>query len=909
MLSKQNQILKQAHVAPHSTRFALRKLSVGLVSVAIGAFITVAFPSYGHAATAAPTEVNAPVTQVVPPTSQSLPQPNTPVTTVPVNNPDLAKQTIINDQNNSTAIPEANGLQHTLTITANGQSTTPGAGKAIINANELNPDGSFQVTFSAANTSQEAQRVDQIITLPAWDYYNRHATADPNQVNPVIDGRQLATTGPQLTYNHGDATQANGQILYATVPGQMLPLATLQATPGFTWDKIIEIQIITNLLPGQSYTMTVPMQIANLDQMKQQLATLLTHPTRSAISNASLRLMTFGDLFYYWNAQGQFFQVPANWQTIRLGVPDLTLTDALLHNANGTYNAQTLVKQGDHFTYSPIPAAIQALMPHVNSNDIHLMNFNNGQDAPVLFTDGSFTINTAPIFAALKNAGYATNIFPDGTALWPYYIYNATGHLDVTFTGNDSSQQPAIHLNPYVQVQQIFNPKDITIPVGSRWDQTDNLKTAPIIEYTDRTTMSLTGNPTLTFNQAGGFNTYQVDISQLPTAMENGHLVVTKPGIYPVIFSHHINAQDVVTATAYVTVTDTRVYTRTITYVNQAGQTVAPSVTQTISYLGTPQANGTIVWTPVVPGDTAFPLVVSPLVTNMTPDQTQVATQPIITSGDNATPLVTNVQVVYSPNLTTTTTTKTITRTIHYVNAQGQTVAPTVVQSVTVTGTTITNQLTGQSQTTWTQGNFPGVTSPVITGLTPDQTAVPDLPVTAQTNDQVITIIYQGNQNQPTPPAGSEQPTPPVNPGTPGNPNPTTPPAGSENPTPPVKPGTPENPNPTTPPAGNEQPTSPINPGTPTGPKPVTPPTLPGAVNHPSLDQPLVPNLAPGQPTISRSTPVLVPNARIKHPVADHSQPKKLPQTGNAHPAAISALGLLGLTTSLALLSGKKDRR
>lgn len=509
MVSKQNQQVKQIKAQPRQTRFALRKLGTGLASVAIATLVTVGFTATGRAAdnvsTTGTPAVTAPAgapTAALATTTPVTVTPATPTAQESASNSSLAKQTIINDQNNPTAIPEQNGLQHTLTITVNGQSTTPGAGSSIINANELTGDGSFSASFTAKNTSQDKQRVDQIITLPAFNYYNQHATADPNQVNPVIDGTQVSQTGFPLIFNQGDASQAKVQINYAMVPGQMMSLNDLMKNPDFSWDKVIELQVLADLLPGQSYSMTIPMKIANLDQMKKQLATLLNHPATSPISKAALRMMNFGDLFYYWDAKGAFFSAPANWKNIRLGIPDLKATNELLHNASGYYVAQTLIKEGNHFTYSPIPAKIQALLPHVDSKDIHILNFANGNNADLLFTDGSYTIATAPIFNALKNAGYATNVYPSGTELWPVYTYNATNHLNVTFTdrGDGSGPIPSLNLNPYVQVQQIFDPKDITIPVNSQWDQADNLNAAPSIEYTNRTTMSLTAHPTLTFN-------------------------------------------------------------------------------------------------------------------------------------------------------------------------------------------------------------------------------------------------------------------------------------------------------------------------------------------------------------------------------------------------------------------------
>lgn len=556
MISKNNQQLRQLKTHPVQTRFALRKLGTGLASVAIATLVTVGVTTTGHADTSPAPENDQPITMT--PVTPAATKPATPTPQGTASDSNLAKQTIINSANNATVVPETNGLQHSLTVSANGQSTTPGAGSSIMNANELNQDGTFTATATVTNTSKEKQRVDQIITLPGYGYVTAKLQADPNRANPVIDESQLPQGAPQLVYNFGDAQSANAQVFYALAPGQQLTLEALKNTPNFSWNQVIEMWIITDLLPGQSYTMTIPMKVANMDQMRKQLTTLLDHPATSAISNSALRVMTFQDLFYYWNAQGQLLNPANNTQYVRLGVPDIKTTNELLHNASGYYVAQTLIKQGDHFTYSPIPPALQALLPHVNSSDIHIVNFSNGTNADLLFTDGSYTIDTAPIFNALKNAGYATNIYPSGVELWPVYTYNATNHLNVTFNDQGDGQGliPSLDLNPYVQVQQIFNPKDITIPVNSQWDQSDNLNAAPSIEYTDRKTMSLTAHPTLTFNQDpnSGLNTYQVDYSALPTEMVNDHLVVTKAGVYPVVFSHRINDHDIVTATAYVTV-------------------------------------------------------------------------------------------------------------------------------------------------------------------------------------------------------------------------------------------------------------------------------------------------------------------------------------------------------------------
>ncbi|MDW8743675.1 LPXTG cell wall anchor domain-containing protein [Streptococcus suis] len=129
--------------------------------------------------------------------------------------------------------------------------------------------------------------------------------------------------------------------------------------------------------------------------------------------------------------------------------------------------------------------------------------------------------------------------------------------------------------------------------------------------------------------------------------------------------------------------------------------------------------------------------------------------------------------------------TRTVTRTIEYkyIDENGQEASATVTQTATFTRTATVNMVTGEVvYTDWTSvdAELDAVVSPAIDGYTPNMANVPALTVDADTENQLVVVIY--TPNTPVDPETPEEPDTPVDPGTP------------EDPETPVDPGKPEDP-------------------------------------------------------------------------------------------------------------------
>lgn len=453
--------------------------------------------------------------------------------------------------------------------------------------------------------------------------------------------------------------------------------------------------------------------------------------------------MTFDEYFYYWDADSNFYSDDIYSLNMRLAVP-ATDTISTIQNINGSYHA---VIKNANGRYQDAPAEIQAAMPNVSPSDVTVTNFTNGRAEDTLFTDGYFRINAINIFNAVKDLGYTTNIAPNGHDLWQTYNYFSfsTTHPDGSAT------------KLYVEVQPVFLLQDVTLPSGSSWNQALNLQQNPSVKFTNQSSMTVTEQKKLAYSTTGGAGTYQVDTSNLPLD-DDGNL--TTPGIYNVTYIYQINDQDTVTATAQVIVQAVKTITWTIRYVDgDNNQAVAGDVVQSLTYYGTPTDTAGTEFTWQAATGNEFASVDSPVVANMTPDLTTVAATTTDENSANA-----EITVVYHHDLTTENVEKTVHRTIHFVDEQGNQVADDVTQTVTLTGTKSTDLVTGNSTTVWNQGQFASVDAPSVANMTPEIAVIAADTVDENSTDSEINVVYH------TTPAVD-----PVDPTTPDTPAPSTP--------------------------------------------------------------------------------------------------------------------------------------
>lgn len=773
MLSKNNHNLKIKQASDRQLRFSLRKFGTGIASVAIASLFFIgssamtvhADTSDGSTTTtvltanstdqsttaadaltqsAAASDSAAQSTTADNAKDQASTTTDSANTAMSTNSSTAqnteADQTIINSKQNSAQAPATDNIQHGINITANNQ-TTGYNGSSILNANQS--DGTFDVNTVVTNNNSSSRKVEEIVLLPTFTTNN---STDVNMIKPVIDADKIGS-GIQFTSSTG-SMPTDLEVYYAITAGDFETLDVLMQNADFSWDQVVEIQFVATLQADQSLTATVPMKIANLEQMKKQLAALADGTADKALEqDLAARNMTFDEYFYYWDADGNFYSDDIHSLNMRLAVP-ATDTISAIQNINGSYHA---VIKNANGRYQDAPAEIQAAMPNVSPSDVTVTNFTNGSAEDTLFTDGYFRINAVNIFNAVKDLGYTTNIAPNGHDLWQTYNYFSFGttHPDGSAT------------KLYVEVQPVFLLQDVTLPSGSSWNQALNLQQNPSVKFTNQSSMTVTEQKELTYSTTGGAGTYQVDTSNLPLDADGN---LTTPGIYNVTYIYQINDQDTVTATAQVIVQAVKTITRTIHYVDgdNNNQAVAGDVVQSLTYYGTPTDAAGIVFTwEAVNGDT-FASVDSPAVANMTPDTAAVAALAVDENTADS-----EVTVTYSHNMKEEAIKKAVQRTIHFVDEQGNSVADDVTQTVTLTGTKSTDLVTGNSTTVWNQAQFASVASPAIANMTPDTATVAAMTVDENTADSEVTVTYHADPVTPDTPSTPDTPTTPDRPSTP----------------------------------------------------------------------------------------------------------------------------------------------
>ena len=307
-------------------------------------------------------------------------------------------------------------------------------------------------------------------------------------------------------------------------------------------------------------------------------------------------------------------------------------------------------------------------------------------------------------------------------------------------------------------------------------------------------------------------------------------------------------------------VKETKTVTRTIKYVDKANETkeVADSVTQTVELTRTNKRNK--VTGEVTEGAWStgtWATQVSPTVTNYdAPDTESVAEATVTSTTDNTT-----VVVKYPQAIEDVKETKTVTRTIKYVDKENEAteVATPVTQTVTLTRTNKRNKVTKVvTEGEWTTGNWDEVVSPEIANYgKPDLPKVSNEEVTANSKDTTILIRYDrlSTPDKPTP----EKPEIPN----------------------PQEPGTPDVPNP-------DKPTPQPNP------------------EHPSVPTP-IPEPTPEPDTPRPETPVN-PDSEVPTYETDKREVRErsLPNTGTEANATLASAGIMTLLAGLGLGFFKK---
>ncbi|OQO80733.1 cell wall protein [Enterococcus gallinarum] len=198
--------------------------------------------------------------------------------------------------------------------------------------------------------------------------------------------------------------------------------------------------------------------------------------------------------------------------------------------------------------------------------------------------------------------------------------------------------------------------------------------------------------------------------------------------------------------------TETKDVHQTIHYLYEDGTEAAPDKVDTVTFTRTVTTNEATgdktygEWQ-AKDNDTTFEEVASPEITNYTADKEIVDEVTGLTADSKDS----EVTVTYKPKMETTTESREVNLTVHYVFSDGSKAADDYVDTVTFTRNATKNLATGvTTYGEWAATNndttFDEVNSPAITMYTPDKTSVEEVTsITADSKNIEVTITYKQN--------------------------------------------------------------------------------------------------------------------------------------------------------------------
>ena len=454
---------------------------------------------------------------------------------------------IVSNTNASVANKTDDEISHTIALTPAGENNTISTSQAIVDIDQSK--GNFDAEVIITNNNTSDRKVISAIVLPAA------YTTGENAVQVVLDGSRMSSLSLGLD---------NEAITYAIQSGQYKTLAELQANGNFSWDKVVGIRIEGIAKANQSYTVVLPLTIANYADMQKQLTDILDGNADSDISTqSSLRQFSLSEYFYYFDENNNLKYGTNNTVIGRVAKEASGLEDAV-KKSNITNYAKILVTDGQTRYYLNADDLNQMtdengnnILPPITSQDFSYYNFGISEtSSDKLYTDGIYAINLEKIFNAIRNKGYSVNIFPNGTSAWKQYIYGltlspdwiieASNPIDNNSDGSDSSSDNDSTATKYfyIQVQKVFDVQDLTLWAGDKFDPAEMGDIYPLIkahiDFTDQTTMEVTESKDLTASDL----------------IINSDVDMSKPGVYHVTYSYRLGDGSLISATSTVTVLD-----------------------------------------------------------------------------------------------------------------------------------------------------------------------------------------------------------------------------------------------------------------------------------------------------------------------------------------------------------------
>lgn len=307
------------------------------------------------------------------------------------------------------------------------------------------------------------------------------------------------------------------------------------------WNNVTAVKVSGSLGSGNSAKVVIPVKLANVDQIKADLQNTNTLGQKSnrnntinlsAQSDNSNVNVTNGSSNYYYELPAYSVMTAVEKEISKTG--NSTIIPKYLVNVDG--NWKYILANGLTF-------------PHLDQDDFIYTNIGHTTPSKILFTDGTFQIKLDKIFNDIKDKGYSVNINDNNNQFSTWSTYSYSG-----FTGNkdDISQL-------YVQVQKIFDTKDLTLTQGDSWNSNDSLNSANVEFYnlypSGFSGGLLVGNKDLKADGAYTYDLYDAQGNKIAAGVPVGKNVPTlAAGKYTVVYHYTINDNEVVSKTATITV-------------------------------------------------------------------------------------------------------------------------------------------------------------------------------------------------------------------------------------------------------------------------------------------------------------------------------------------------------------------
>ena len=434
-------------------------------------------------------------------------------------------------------------------------------------------DGKYTTMVMATNNSDSTKRVYIDTLLPSYNQLFNVSKYTKAKVGLDTE----ATPANTLTMNG----LTNESVTFSAKAGEYLSYD--QYVAKYSWDDLLAIYYQGDLAAGATATATFQTKVVNLSDMQAQMTTVdsgkaTQEQAGQAFGNGTL---TYSMQDFYYNGSSLVgFATPVS----RIYLSEKL--SSLAQEIGTTPAAEILTYDGNKTKYIPAPKAIQNVMPEITDSDLTIY-YPDGTKADALWYGGSYTIDTASIFNAIKDMGYSVNVNPNGQSNWPVYTYTSYSYENVIVeypdikdeNGDSAAVQPL-----YVEVQQVFDTTDKTITTKDDWVPADDLASATLKlkdqqsdSYTNTENLAEDGNYTYTItNNATGAEALSGKGTDAATKLA--------AGTYTVKYFYTFSDGSAVTKTATLTVlpTDNQINTATYSpkYV-KAGDSVTSDVTVT----------------------------------------------------------------------------------------------------------------------------------------------------------------------------------------------------------------------------------------------------------------------------------------------------------------------------------------